>query len=59
MNMSEANGQVHGIANGVGNGDTGLQTIKEEQEDDSDQGIEVCECCHEFQCKHCLSQRET
>lgn len=41
--MSEPNGHVHGEANGHtgSHGDNGLQPIEEEQEESSDQGIEV------------------
>ena len=42
MNLNEANGQVRGMTNGLSNGDQALQTINEEHEDSSDQGIEVC-----------------
>ena len=40
--MVEPNGQIHGTANGISNGDGGLQPIEEEQEDNYEQGIEVC-----------------
>ena len=42
MNLSEANGHVSRGLDGLSNGDGGLETIKEDGEDNDQQPIEVC-----------------
>ena len=53
MHITEPNGQVHGTANGIGNGNGGLHPIEEEQEDNYEQGIEVC---WQFEYSSCISR---